>query len=152
MFLAMASARLRSLWAASEKVFVCTGVYPLVTEIRSEAEDLAAMIKALPKEVDSLSLLSEILNFSLVKQPIDEPSTAGQMKSWTEVQSMRDHMRQGLGNRCRSHAISSILPNAGPSMIILALLAALEGALETRLPGFVIAASHVPAAYEDVAC
>ena len=58
-----------------EHVAVCAGVYPVVAETRAEAEDMVAMIDKLPKEIDSLALLSEVLNFDFAKQPIDKPFT-----------------------------------------------------------------------------
>ena len=58
-----------------EKTFVCAGVYPIVAETRAEAEDKVALIDNLPKEIDSLSLLSEVLNFDFSQQPIDKPFT-----------------------------------------------------------------------------
>ena len=82
-----------------EKVFVCAGVYPIVAETRAEAEDKVALIDSLPKEIDSLALLSEVLNFDFAKQPIDEPFTQEEMDSWTGVQGMRDRIKRELGNR-----------------------------------------------------
>ena len=63
----------------------------------AEAEDHAAFIDTLPKEIDSLSLLSEVLNFDFSKQPIDEPFTQEGIDSWTGIQGMRDRIRRELG-------------------------------------------------------
>src|SRR6201985_2751471 len=62
-----------------DKTFICAGVYPVVAETRAEAEDHAAFIDTLPKEIDSLSLLSEVLNFDFSKQPIDTAFTQDQL-------------------------------------------------------------------------
>ena len=64
--------------ATRKRSFVCAGVYPVVAETRAEAEDNVALIDKLPKEIDSLSLLSEVLNFDFSKQPIDKPFTQEQ--------------------------------------------------------------------------
>jgi hypothetical protein len=74
-------------------------MYPVVAETRAEAEDHAAFIDTLPKEIDGLSLLSEVLNFDFSKQPIDEPLTQEAIDSWTGMQGMRDRMRCELGGR-----------------------------------------------------
>src|SRR3978361_1715919 len=72
-----------------EKVSVCAGVYPVVAETRAEAEDHAAMIDSLPKEIDSLSLLSEVLNFDFAKQPIDVAFTQDRLDSGTAAARQR---------------------------------------------------------------
>ncbi len=85
-----------------EKVHVCAGVYPVVAATRAEAEDKVALIDKLPKEIDSLSLLSEVLNFDFSQQPIDKPFTQEQLDSWTGVRGIHDRMKRELGNRLPS--------------------------------------------------
>ena len=53
------------------------------------ADGQAALINALPKKIDSLSLLSKVLNFDFSKQPINVAFTPEQLDSWTGVQGMR---------------------------------------------------------------
>lgn len=140
-----------------DKVFVCAGVYPIVAETRAEAEDHAALIDALPKEIDSLSLLSEVLNFDFSRQPIDEPFTQEEIDSWTGVQGMRDRIRRELGNRMPSPRDFINITRRGtlhdhPRFVGTPKDVAdgLEEWFETRAcDGFVVAASHVPGAYED---
>ena len=78
-----------------EHVAVCAGVYPVVAETRAEAEDMVAMIDKLPKEIDSLSLLSEVMNFDFSKQPIDKPFTKEELDSWTGAQHAKDRIKIG---------------------------------------------------------
>jgi FMN-dependent oxidoreductase (nitrilotriacetate monooxygenase family) len=140
-----------------EKTFVCAGVYPVVAETRTEAEDHAAFIDTLPKEIDSLSLLSEVLNFDFSKQPIDTPFTQEQMDSWTGVQGMRDRIKRELGNRLPAPRDFINITRRGtfhdhPRFVGSPKDVAdgMEEWFSTRAcDGFVVAASHVPGAYED---
>jgi alkanesulfonate monooxygenase SsuD/methylene tetrahydromethanopterin reductase-like flavin-dependent oxidoreductase (luciferase family) len=140
-----------------EKVFVCAGVYPVVAESRAEAEDHAAFIDTLPREIDSLSLLSEVLNFDFSKQPIDTPFTQEQLDSWTGVQGMRDRIKRELGNRLPTPRDFIDITRRGtfhdhPRFVgnPKDVADGMEEWFSTRAcDGFVIAASHVPGAYED---
>lgn len=155
----MRHSRLRSKPPAATptRPYVCAGVYPIVAETRAEAEDHAALIDALQKEIYSLSLLSEVLNFDFSKKPIDVAFTQGQLDSWTGVQGMRDWIKRELGNR---------LPTPSDFIDITRrrtfhdhprfvgspkdVADGMEEWFSTRAcDGFVVAASHVPGAYED---
>ncbi len=140
-----------------ESVALCAGVYPIVAETRAEAEDHAALIDSLPKEIDSLSLLSEVLNYDFSKQPIDQPFTREEIDSWTGVQGMRDRIRRILGDRLPTPRDFINITRRGtfydhPRFVGSPKDVAdgMEEWFATRAcDGFVIAASHVPGAYED---
>jgi FMN-dependent oxidoreductase (nitrilotriacetate monooxygenase family) len=140
-----------------DKVVVCGGVYPVVAETRSEAEDMVALIDRLPKEIDSLSLLSEVLNFDFARQPIDEPFTQEQLDSWTGAQGLRDRLRRVLGDRMPTPRDFITITRRGtfhdhPRFVGSPKDVAdgLEEWFTSRAcDGFVIAASHVPGTYED---
>jgi FMN-dependent oxidoreductase (nitrilotriacetate monooxygenase family) len=140
-----------------EKVFVCAGVYPIVAETRAEAEDKVALIDKLPKEIDSLALLSEVLNFDFAKQPIDKPFTQEELDSWTGVQGMRDRIKRELGNRLPTPRDFIDITRRGtfhdhPRFVGSAKDVAdgLEEWWSSRAcDGFVIAAAHVPGSYEE---
>jgi FMN-dependent oxidoreductase (nitrilotriacetate monooxygenase family) len=140
-----------------EKVHVCAGVYPVVAETRAEAEDKVALIDKLPKEIDSLSLLSEVLNFDFSKQPIDKPFTQEEMDSWTGVRGMHDRMKRELGNRLPAPRDFINITQRGtfhdhPRFVGSAKDVAdglEEWFVNRACDGFVIAASHVPGAYEE---
>ncbi|MDR3536293.1 MAG: LLM class flavin-dependent oxidoreductase [Acetobacteraceae bacterium] len=140
-----------------DKTFVCAGVYPIVAETRSEAEDKAALIDSLPKEIDSLSLLSEVLNYDFSKQPIDQPFTEEELASWTGVQGMRDRIRRLLGGRLPTPRDFIEITHRGtaydhPRFVGTARDVA-DGLEEWFVgrgcDGFVVAATHVPGAYEE---
>jgi FMN-dependent oxidoreductase (nitrilotriacetate monooxygenase family) len=140
-----------------EHVRICAGVYPVVAETRAEAEDKVALIDRLPKEIDSLSLLSEVLNFDFSRQPIDKPFTQQEMDSWTGVRGMHDRMKRELGNRLPSPRDFIEITRRGtfndhprfvgsPKDVADGLE---EWFVGRACDGFVIAASHVPGAYEE---
>ncbi len=80
-----------------EKLAVAAGVYTVVAETRAEAEDKVAMIDNLPKEIDQLSLLCEVLNVDLAQKPIDEPWTR---RSGPGLERRgRDRVYPGAGKR-----------------------------------------------------
>ena len=132
-------------------------MYPIVAETRSEAEDKVALIDSLPKEIDSLALLSEVLNFDFAKQPIDEPFTQEELDSWTGVQGMRDRIKRELGNRLPTPRDFINITQRGtfhdhPRFVGTPKDVAdgLEEWWSTRAcDGFVIAAAHVPGSYEE---
>jgi FMN-dependent oxidoreductase (nitrilotriacetate monooxygenase family) len=140
-----------------EKVFVCAGVYPVVAATRAEAEDKVALIDSLPKEIDSLSLLSEVLNFDFSKQPIDKPFTQEELDSWTGVQGMKDRIKRELGNRLPSPRDFINITRRGtfhdhPRFVgsVKDVADGMEEWFSTRAcDGFVVAAGHVPGGYEE---
>ena len=140
-----------------EKVYVCAGVYPVVAETRAEAEDKVALIDKLPKEIDSLSLLSEVLNFDFSKQPIDEPFTQEEIDAGPASGHARPHACASSATGCRRRGISSISRGRGtfhdhprfigsPKDVADGLEEWFAG---RACDGFVVAASHVPGAYEE---
>ena len=140
-----------------EQVHVCAGVYPVVAETRAEAEDKVALIDKLPKEIDSLSLLSEVLNFDFSRQPIDKPFTQEQLDSWTGVRGIHDRMKRELGDRLPSPRDFINITQRGtfhdhprfvgsPKDVADGLE---EWFVSRACDGFVVAASHVPGAYEE---
>jgi FMN-dependent oxidoreductase (nitrilotriacetate monooxygenase family) len=140
-----------------EKVFVCAGVYPVVAPTRAEAEDKVALIDSLPKEIDSLALLSEVLNFDFARQPIDEPFTQEEIDSWTGMRGMRDRMRRELGDRPPTPRDFINITKRGtfhdhPRFVGSPKDVAdgMEEWFSTRAcDGFVVAAGYVPGCYEE---
>ena len=135
-------------------------MYPVVAETRAEAEDHAAFIDTLPKEIDGISLLSEVLNFDFSKQPIDAPLSQEAIDSWTGMQGMRDRMRRELGGRLPTPRDFINITRRGtmhdhPRFVGSPKDAAdgMEEWFSTRAcDGFVVGASHVPCVYEDFSC
>ncbi len=142
-----------------DKVFVATGTYYVVAETRAEAEDKAALIDKLPKEIDQLSLLCEVLNVDLSKKPVDEPWTEEEIQTWTGAQGLRDRVFRLTGRRNPTTRDFMEITQRGtfrdhPRFIGTPKDVA-DGMEEwftgRACDGFVVAASHVPGTYEDFA-
>jgi len=142
-----------------EQVLVACGIYPVVAETRAEAEDQVALIDRLPKEIDSLSLLSEVLNVDLAAKDIDEPWSEEEILRWTGVQGLRDRVFRQLGKRNPTTRDFMQISQRGthrdhPRFVGSPKDVAdkLEEWFVTRgCDGYVVAASHVPGTYEAFA-
>lgn len=142
-----------------DQVLVAAGVYTVVAETRAEAEDKAALIDSLPKEVDQLSLLCEVLNVDLAKKPVDEPWTEDEIRTWTGAQGLRDRVYRVTGKRNPTTRDFMEVTRRGtfhdhprfignPKDVADGLE---EWFTAPACDGYVVAASHVPGAYEDFA-
>jgi FMN-dependent oxidoreductase (nitrilotriacetate monooxygenase family) len=142
-----------------DKVHVAAGTYYVVAETRAEAEDKAALIDKLPKEIDQLSLLCEVLNVDLAKKPIDEPWSEEEILTWTGAQGLRDRVARVTGKRNPSTRDFMEVTQRGtfhdhprfvgsPKDVVDGMEEWFTG---RACDGFVVAASHVPGTYEDFA-
>ncbi|WP_143300837.1 LLM class flavin-dependent oxidoreductase, partial [Candidatus Entotheonella palauensis] len=129
--------------------------YPVVGETRSEAEDKKAAYDKLPKEIDALSLLSEILNFDFAVKGLDEPFTDEEIRGIEGAQTLRDHVLQAGGNpNPTPRDFMNIsgrgrLDHAwvgGPKEVADIMEAWFT---EPACDGFVIGPTHLPGAFED---
>src|SRR6185312_5701439 len=142
-----------------DKLFVCAGVYHVVAETRAEAEDKVALIDRLPKEIDQLSLLCEVLNVDLAKKPMDEPWTEEEINTWTGAQGLRERVYRVTGRRNPTTRDFMEVSHRGTfrdhPRFVGSVKDVADGMEEwfagRACDGFVVAASHVPGAYEDFA-
>jgi FMN-dependent oxidoreductase (nitrilotriacetate monooxygenase family) len=127
--------------------------HPVVGETRAEAEDKRALIDMLPLEVDSLMLLSELLNFDFGAKPLDEPFSDAELESMSGTQTARDRV---LSVKARPTPRDFIeitrrgkLPHpwVGTAKDIADIM---EDWVRTpACDGFVVGAACVPGSYED---
>jgi alkanesulfonate monooxygenase SsuD/methylene tetrahydromethanopterin reductase-like flavin-dependent oxidoreductase (luciferase family) len=140
-----------------DKVFVSAGVYTVVASTRAEAEDKVAMIDRLPKEIDQLSLLCEVLNVDLAQKPIDEPWSEEEIQTWTGAQGLRDRVYRVLGKRNPTTRDFMQVTQRGTfrdhPRFVGSPKDVADGMEEWfatgACDGFVVAASHVPGGYEE---
>jgi FMN-dependent oxidoreductase (nitrilotriacetate monooxygenase family) len=122
---------------------------------KMEAEDKWAVISKLPLEIDALSLLSEALNFDFTTKGMDEAFTDEEMAGISGLRTIRDQVVTASGNKNptvrdfihfsgRGRVHDPIV--GGPKEISDRLE---QWFVERACDGFVIAATHVPGAYED---
>ena len=128
---------------------------PIVAATKAEAEDKFALIEALPLEVDTLSLLSEALNFDFASKGLDETFSDAELKSMSGIQTIRDGVIRTSGKANptvrdfahfsgRGRADGAIV--GGPKEVADRL----EEMFEARAcDGFVVSAAYVPGNYAD---
>jgi FMN-dependent oxidoreductase (nitrilotriacetate monooxygenase family) len=136
---------------------IAPAVYPVVAETQAEAEDKFAAVDRLAKPIDSLALLSEVLNYDFASKPADEPFTPDELKAISGLQAIRDRVVQLSGKP--NPTVRDFVQFSGRGT--LRELPTFVGSAKTvadRLEewfaggacdGFVISATHVPGTYAD---
>ncbi len=132
-------------------------IYPIVGRTRAEAEDKAALIEKLAEPVDSLTLLSEVLNFDFARKPLNEAFSDAELDSLSGLLAIRDRVVQLSGKR--NPSVADFVRHSGRGTIheapnFVGTASEVADGLEQwfsggACDGFVIGASHVPGAYID---
>lgn len=147
----------QTLAAKGRDVAIAPAIYPVAAETQAEAEDKFATVDALARPEDSLTLLSEVLNFDFASKPMDEPFDTEELKSISGLQAIRDRVVQLSGKS--NPTVRDFVEYSGRGR--LRELPTFVGSAKTvadRLEewfvggacdGFVVAATHVPGTYED---
>ena len=136
-------------------VTICPAVYCITGETRTIAEEKAAHVEGLATELDTLVLLAEALNFDFAAHEPDEPLTAGDLESMTGLQAIRDRVVQQAGGRPTPRDFVNVSRRGTVREMPLfvgtprEVADGLEEWFEEACDGFVVAATHVPGAYED---
>jgi FMN-dependent oxidoreductase (nitrilotriacetate monooxygenase family) len=138
-------------------VKVTMAAYPIVAETRAQAEDKLALAERLALDIDRLSLLSEVLNFDFATKGPDEPFSDEELAGISGIQAMRDRVVRRSGKKnptvrdfieisargtIHDHPVFCGSPKDVADQME-------EWFTSEACDGFVIAASHVPGAYED---
>lgn len=141
---------------APDSVKIAPAVYVVVGETQAQAEDKRALIDGLVKPIDGLVLLSEVLNFDFSKKVIDEPLTDEEMKSISGLQAFRDRV-VALSGRANPSVQDFVKYTQRGTLAEFPVFMGspkqvadqMEEWFGTACDGFVLAASHMPGAYED---
>jgi FMN-dependent oxidoreductase (nitrilotriacetate monooxygenase family) len=138
-------------------VRVAPAVYAVVAETRAMAEDKRALIDGLAKPIDALTLLSEVLNFDFARKDMDEPFTSEELGAISGLQGFRDRVIQLSGKpnptvrdfvhysgrgTIHEHPVFCGSPKDVADQMEQWFVA-------PACDGFVLAATHMPGAYED---
>jgi FMN-dependent oxidoreductase (nitrilotriacetate monooxygenase family) len=134
---------------------ICNVLHTITAPTRAEAEDRCAKIQALALEVDSLSLLSEALNFDFATKAMDEPFTTEEIQGISGMQTMRDLVLQvsGKANPTPRDFIQATgrglmrHPWVGTPKDVADRME--EWFVTGACDGYVVGATHIPGAYED---
>ena len=143
----------------ADAVRVAPAVYVVVGETEQEAADKLSYIDGLARPVDSLALLSEVFNYDFAQHTPDEPLSDQVMASMTGLRGFLDRVIQLSGNpnpslndfiRWSGRGTLREFPtfNGTPAQVADQMEEWFEA---EACDGFVIAATHMPGAYEDFA-
>ena len=140
-----------------DSVKVAPAVYAIVGETRAEAEDKAALIDGLALSIDTLVLLSEVLNYDFAQKGPDEPFTDAELASISGLQALRDRVVRLSGKA--NPTVRDFIEHSGRGTLrevghFVGSPREVADGLEEwftggACDGFVLAATHVPGAYED---
>jgi len=122
---------------------------------KAEAEDKWAEISKLPLEIDALSLLSEALNFDFARKGMDEAFTDADMAEISGLLGIRDRVVQASGKK--NPTVRDFIHFSGRGRVHNPIIGGPKEVsdqleqwfVERACDGFVVAATHVPGAYED---
>jgi FMN-dependent oxidoreductase (nitrilotriacetate monooxygenase family) len=139
------------------KVCVAPASYVCVGETDAAAHEKRAVIEATARDIDALVLLSEVLNYDFARKPIDEPFTDAELAEFS-FQGFRDRVIRHSGKKnptvrdfievsgrgtVREHPVFCGSPKRVADQME-------EWFTAPACDGFVLAATHMPGAYEDV--
>ncbi len=82
-----------------DKVVIAPACYAFVGETRAMAEEKFQLADSLARPIDTLSLLSEAINFDFGSKPMDEPFSDGEMAKLSGMHGMRDRVVQSSGKK-----------------------------------------------------
>jgi len=142
-----------------DMVRITPAAYVIVGETRAMAEDKAAYIDKLAVPLDSLVLLSEVLNFDFATRGLDEPFSDQDLASITGLQAIRDRVIQASGKTnptARDFIEVSRRGTLREMTLFVGSATEVSDGLEEwfttgACDGFVLAATHMPGTYEDFA-
>ena len=137
-------------------VAVAPAVYCVAAESKAMAEDKMAVIDSLAKPVDGLALLSEALNFDFYAKPMDSSFTDDELARVSGLRAIIDRVVALSGKKNPTIRDFVQFSSRGtvrefPRFVGTAKDVAdgLEEWFHTCCDGFVIAATHLPGAYDD---
>jgi len=138
---------------------LCPAAYIITGETRSMAEDKMAEIDKLSNEVDGLALLSEALNFDFASKAMDEAFTDDELASVSGLRAILERvvMLSGKSNpTIRDFVTFSRRGTIHEFPIFCGSPTDVADEMEdwfasAACDGFVVAGTHVPGTYEDMA-
>jgi FMN-dependent oxidoreductase (nitrilotriacetate monooxygenase family) len=138
-------------------VTIAPAIYCIPGATTAEAEDKARYIEGLAHPLDTLVLLSEVLNFDFATKGLDEPFTGEELASIGGLQALRDRVVKASGKANPTTRDFITFSGRGTLREIPRFIGTpktiadgLEEWFTTEAcDGFVLAATHVPGAYEE---
>ncbi|MCI0829565.1 MAG: LLM class flavin-dependent oxidoreductase, partial [Chloroflexi bacterium] len=140
-----------------DSVRVAPAVYVVVAETPEEAQRKLEQIEGLANQADSLTLLSEVFNYDFSQHPIDEPLSEEILASMTGLRGFLDRV-VGLSGTSNPSVNDFIKWSGRGTLRELPLFTGTPAMVADQMEswfhaeacdGFVLAATHMPGAYED---
>ena len=138
-------------------VKVLPAMYCVVGETRTVAEEKDAYIQDLALPIDALALLSEALNVDFARKALDDPFTDAELASISGLQAIRDRVIRLSGTP--NPTVRDFVEVSGRGTVrdhprFVGTPSQVADEMEAWLTteacdGFVVAATHVPGAYEE---
>ncbi|MBA2448925.1 MAG: LLM class flavin-dependent oxidoreductase [Chloroflexi bacterium] len=138
-------------------VSICPAAYCIVGETRTVAEEQAAYMEGLIEPIDALVLLSEVLNYDFAQKGMDDTFSDEELASISGLQAIRDRVVRLSGKT--NPSVRDFIEFSGRGSLRehprfvgspKDVADGLEEWFATEAcDGFVLAATHVPGAYED---
>ena len=135
---------------------IAPAIYTIVAPTKAEAEDKMAQIEHLAQPVDTLALLSEVLNFDFATKAPDEPFTTEELDAISGLRAVRDRVTSLSGKA--NPTVNDFVRYSGRGTIreFPVFVGApndvadqLEEWFTDACDGFVVSATHMPGTYDD---
>ncbi|MGI8550271.1 MAG: LLM class flavin-dependent oxidoreductase, partial [Dehalococcoidia bacterium] len=131
--------------------------YCIVAETAAMAEEKAAYIEGLAQPVDALVLLSEVLNYDFAQKQLDDPFSDEELASISGLQAIRDAVVRASGTRHPTTRDFIRYSGRGTLREFACFVGTGKQVVDgleqwftsEACDGFVLAATHMPGAYED---
>ena len=140
-----------------DSVRVAPAVYVVVAETPEEAQRKLEQIEGLANQADSLTLLSEVFNYDFSQHPVDESLSEEILASMTGLRGFLDRV-VGLSGTSNPSVNDFIKWSGRGTLRELPLFTGTPAMVADQMEswfhaeacdGFVLAATHMPGAYED---
>ncbi|MDA1128382.1 MAG: LLM class flavin-dependent oxidoreductase [Chloroflexi bacterium] len=149
--------RAQSAGREADSVKVAPAIYVVVAETPEKAQEKLEQIERMANPVDSLTLLSEVFNYDFSQHPVDEPLSDETMASMTGLRGFLDRVVDLSGNK--NPSVNDFVKWSGRGTLRelplftgdpVQVADQMESWFEAgACDGFVLAATHMPGAYQD---
>ena len=149
--------RAESAGRSPDSVRVAPAVYVVVDETEEKARRKLEQIEGLANQTDSLTLLSEVFNYDFSQHPIDDPLSEDILASMTGLRGFLDRVVELSGTP--NPSVNDFIKYSGRGTLrelplFTGTPVQVADQMETwflseACDGFVLAATHMPGAYED---
>ena len=140
-----------------DSVRVAPAVYVVVDETEEKAQLKLEQIESLANQTDSLTLLSEVFNYDFSQHPVDEPLSDEILASMTGLRGFLDRVIGLSGTK--NPSVNDFIKASGRGTLSeftvfsgtpVQVADQMESWFQAEAcDGFVLAATHMPGAYED---